>query len=114
MARSDLLVTLVHAATSGDNALVRKTVEAIAAEERAKKHVVLAEQLERQLRGNGNGARAEVVPLRAVNPPDVLTEITPRRTLSDLVLSPPVRQALDDLIQEHHRVDLLKSYNLNP
>src|SRR5258705_225336 len=30
MARSDLLVTLVHAATSGDNALVRKTVEAIA------------------------------------------------------------------------------------
>jgi AAA+ superfamily predicted ATPase len=114
MARSDLLVTLVHAATTGDNALVRKTVEAIAAEERAKKHVVLAEQLERQLRGNGNGARAEVVPLRAVNPPDVLTEITPRRTLSDLVLSPPVRQALDDLIQEHHRVDLLKSYNLNP
>jgi len=114
MARSDLLVTLVHAATTGDNALVRKTVEAIAAEERAKKHLILAEQLERQLQGSGNGTRAEVVPLRAVNQPDVLTEITPRRTLSDLVLSPPVRQAIDDLIQEHHRVDLLKSYNLNP
>jgi len=114
MARSDLLVSLVHAATSGDSALVRKTVEAIVAEERAKKHVVLAEQLERHLRANGNGARAEVVPLRSGNPPDVLTEITPRKTFTDLVLSPSVRQAFDELIQEHHRLELLKSYNLNP
>lgn len=114
MARSDLLVTLVHAATTGDNALVRKTVEALAAEERAKKHVVLAEQLERQLHTNGNGPRAEVVLLRPGHQPDVLTEITPRRTLSDLVLSAAVREAFEAFIQEHHRVDLLRSYNLNP
>ena len=114
MARSDLLVTLVHAATNGDKALVRKTVEAIAAEERAKKHLVLAEQLERQLHANGNGSRAEALPLRPVHQPDVLTEITPRRTLNDLVLSPPVREAFDELIQEHHREELLRSYNLKP
>lgn len=114
MARSDLLVTLVHAATTGDNALIRKTVEAIAAEERAKKHFVLAEQLDRQLHGNGNGAKAEIVPLRPTNAPDVLTEITPRRTFSDLVLSPTLRQTLEELVQEHHRVELLRSYNLRP
>jgi SpoVK/Ycf46/Vps4 family AAA+-type ATPase len=114
MARSDLLVTLVHAATSGDNALVRKTVEAIAAEERAKKHVILAEQLERHLQANGNGARADIMPLRPERHPDVLAEITPRKALNDLVLSPPVRQAFDELVQEHHRVDLLRSYNLSP
>jgi AAA+ superfamily predicted ATPase len=114
MARSDLLVTLVHAATNGDKALVRKTVEAIAAEERAKKHLVLAEQLERQLHANGNGSRLEAPPLRSVHQPDVLTEITPRRTLNDLVLSAPVREAFDELIQEHHREELLRSYNLEP
>jgi len=114
MARSDLLVTLVDAATNGDKALVRKTVEAIAAEERAKKHLVLAEQLERHLHANGNGSRAEAPPSRPVHHPDVLTELTPRRTLNDLVLSPPIREAFDELIQEHHREELLRSYNLKP
>ena len=114
MARSDLLVTLVDAATTGDKALVRKTVEAIAAEERAKKHLVLAEQLERHLHANGNGSRAEAPPSRPMHHPDVLTEITPRRILNDLVLSPPIREAFDELIQEHHREELLRSYNLKP
>jgi len=114
MARADLLVTLVDAATSGDNSLVRKTVQAMAAEERAKKHIVLAEQLEDKLRGNANTPKAEIVPFRTMNQPDVVTELTPRKSLSDVVISLPIRRAVDELIQEHHRADLLKSYNLRP
>ena len=44
MPRSDLLLS-VRASKRGDRSLVQKTVEAIAAEERAKKHHVLADQL---------------------------------------------------------------------
>src|SRR5579872_7362021 len=45
MPRSDLLLSLVRAGRRGDRSLLRKTVEAIAAEERAKRHNVLADQL---------------------------------------------------------------------
>ena len=40
MARSDLLVSLVKAGTSGDTRGFRSTAEAIIAEERAKRHDV--------------------------------------------------------------------------
>lgn len=45
MARSDLLLNLVRAGSSGDSNLFRKTVEALIAEERGKKHDVLADRL---------------------------------------------------------------------
>jgi hypothetical protein len=50
MARSDLLISLVKAARDGDQVLVRKTVEALIAEERAKKHEVLASRLAEELK----------------------------------------------------------------
>lgn len=113
MARADLLMTLIKAANAGDRALVRKSVEAMAAEERAKNHVVFAEQLEKQVQSNGNGYRVEFSSPRGTTP-EVLYETTPRRTLSDLILSDVNRRVLDDLVQEHHRSDLLRSYNLSP
>jgi SpoVK/Ycf46/Vps4 family AAA+-type ATPase len=113
MARADLLITLVKAATVGDQAMVRKTVEAMAAEERSKNHGVLAEQLEKQVHRNGSAPKPEYASTRVVAR-DVVHEITPRRLISDLVLDPTVRQAIDELVQEHHRADLLRSYNLQP
>ena len=44
MARSDLLVSLVKAGSSGDATGARSVAEAIIAEERAKRHNVLAER----------------------------------------------------------------------
>ena len=41
-------------------------------------------------------------------------EIMPQRTLSDLILPEEVQQICRGLIQEHHRADLLRSYNLEP
>jgi SpoVK/Ycf46/Vps4 family AAA+-type ATPase len=94
---------------------VRKTVEAMAAEERSKHHGVLAEQLESQIHRNGNGSspKPEFTPTRVVAH-DVVHEMTPKRTVGDLVLSPIVRHAVDELVEEHHRSDLLRSYNLQP
>lgn len=107
-------MSLVKAATAGDRAMVRKTVEALAAEERAKKHMVLAEQLEKHIQSNGTPPRAEVLPIRGPSQPEVLVEITPRKTLSDIVLTAGNRQLVEEFVQEHHRSDLLRSYNLRP
>ena len=61
MARSDLIVNLVKAGVRGDTADVRTTAEAIAADERAKKHTGVADRIARildtaqPLSGNGQG-----------------------------------------------------------
>ena len=55
MARSDLLVNLVKAGSSGDRKLMRSTVEALVAEERSKQHNVLAERLLKAMNGLANG-----------------------------------------------------------
>jgi len=112
VARSDLLINLVRSASGGDDTMFRKTVEAMIADERAKQHHVLADQLVQNLgtgkaRGaNGHGAESQAHQL--------LHEITPLRPLSDLVLPDIVRWACQELIEEHHRSDLLRSYNLEP
>jgi SpoVK/Ycf46/Vps4 family AAA+-type ATPase len=114
MARADLLMSLVKAATHGDQALVRKTIEAMAAEERSKHHTVLAEQLEQQLRTNGTSLKSEVVPTRIPVALDSIHEVTPRKTLADVVLTSTIRRAIDELVEEHHRSEILRSYNLRP
>lgn len=53
MAKSDLILALVRAGTSGDQNLFRKTVEALIADERAQQHNVLADNLARSLAANG-------------------------------------------------------------
>ena len=49
MSRADLLVSLVKAGSQGDQQLFRTTVEAMAADERAKQHHQLASKLEENL-----------------------------------------------------------------
>lgn len=113
MARSDLLINLVQAATRGDQMLLKKTVEALVVEERAKQHHVLAERLAEYLKGNGSLAFNS---LGAVDGrvQDLLFEITPNRKLQDLILPEVVQTVCQELIEEHHRRELLRSYNLEP
>jgi SpoVK/Ycf46/Vps4 family AAA+-type ATPase len=85
----------------------------MAAEERSKNHLVLAEQLEKQLQSNGNGFKGEL-PISRASAAEVLFETVPRKTLSDLVLSDVNRRVITELVEEHHRSDLLRSYNLSP
>ena len=60
MARADVNLTLIKASRQGDDVQVRKAVEALAADERAKNHTILADRLLAQLHaGNGrHGAAA--------------------------------------------------------
>lgn len=117
MARADLLLSLVRAGASGDKALLRSTVEALAADERAKKHTVLAERLTKAMNGatssSPNTSFAQPT-THAASGREFLLETTPQRPLYSLVLDDDVRQQIVDLVEEHHRADLLRSYGLQP
>lgn len=100
MARSDLLVSLVKAGSSGDSARARSVAEAIIAEERVKRHNVLADRLTEAMSGNGSrsGPAAFIASNREHR--QFLTELTPRKQLADLVLSDIARRAVEELIEE--------------
>src|SRR5882724_2337098 len=67
MARSDLLVSLVKAGTDGDKRGFRTAAEALIAEERAKRHDVLAERLTKAIQFNGNGVHSAPAALDVVH-----------------------------------------------
>lgn len=119
MARADLLTDLIKFGITGDKVRFRKVAEAIIAEERAKKHTVLADKMEELLQSpdlspktvtNGNGISS----LSTYKVDQFLQEITPQKRLDDLVLPPDVQKICCGLIEEHHRTELLRSYNLEP
>jgi SpoVK/Ycf46/Vps4 family AAA+-type ATPase len=117
MARSDLLLKLVKSAGSGDQEGVRRVVEAIIAEERAKQHLVLAEQLESlNLFGrNGHSGKASTnggISDEKVR--DLLIAVIPKRRFADLLLQPEVDRACKELVEEQHRGELLRSHGLEP
>lgn len=115
MSRADLILSLVQAGSEGDQALLRSTVEAIAAEERAKSHHNLADRLVKKLGEARPRPRApEVVRSYDGGHGGLLYEIDPRRALSDMYIDAGVRQACQELIEEQHRRDLLRSYGLEP
>ena len=115
MPRADLIVNLVRAGSQGDQKLFRSTVEAIAAEERAKRHTQLADRLEENLRATSTGHKPpEVVRTYDGGHGGLLYEINPRRTLDSLLLGKEVKSAVKELVEEQLRIDLLRSYGLEP
>ncbi len=115
MARSDLLISLVRAGAVGDREMLKSTTEALMADERAKKHHVLADRLQRAL---------SAVP---VTPPALTTsatgggtgreaiiEIQPQMRLDDLLLPLPVRENGRQLVEEHVRADVLRAHGYEP
>lgn len=115
MPRADLLLNMVKAGVQGDHARFQKTVEALAAEERAKQHNILADRLLAQLRQGGNGSHRASAPLSA-NPGygSLVAEAVPSIGIDDLVLPAEAREAVLGLVEEQQRADLLRSYNLEP
>lgn len=114
MARADLLLALVQSGAGGDELAFRRAAEALIADENAKKHGVLASQLAEALvrrRNSGSSVSPLTRPHESVG---LLHETDPLRRLNDLVLPSSVRQSANDLIEEHHRRDLLRSYGLEP
>lgn len=113
MARADLLLSLVKAGAKGDRALFNKTVEAIIAEERSKQHNVLAERLTEQLQAGGPAQHGGPSAL-SNGTLQLLHEVVPRRMLSDLILPAHAREVCEEMVEEHHRRELLNSYGLEP
>jgi len=115
MARADVLLDLVRAGARGDQALFRKALEALIAEERAKQHHVLADRLAAHLTHNGGFGSASPAPIARNGPiPDLFFEIHPRRHLDDLVLPEVVRAACAELFEEQNRADLLRAHSVEP
>lgn len=114
MARSDLLVALVKASTSGDKRAVRSAAEAIIAEERAKQHNILANRLSQATQVNGNVPSTPTASEPTGRAREFIAEIAPRRRLEDLTLSETCRQSVVELVEEQQRASLLRSHGLDP
>ena len=114
MARSDLLVSLVKAGSSGDTARARSVAEAIIAEERVKRHNVLAARLTDAMRVNGADSAAAFLSPDQRPHRQFLAKLTPRKKLADLVLTAPARRACEELIEEQHRASVLRTHSLEP
>jgi SpoVK/Ycf46/Vps4 family AAA+-type ATPase len=110
MARADLLIHLVRAAKERDDPELRRTVESMIAEERNKEHHILAERLEEALRANPERLGADA-PAQAQQGFSVRT---PAVRLADLMLSDRNRSAVDELVEEHQRAEVLRAYALEP
>jgi MoxR-like ATPase len=119
MARSDLIVALVKAGTSGDRRAAKVAAESIIAEERAKQHNVLADRLTQIIQANGNSGLPQPVhqpapELAIQRGREFIAEVAPRRRIEDLVLSAGSRHAVGQLIEEQQRASLLRSHGLEP
>ena len=114
MARSDLLISLVKAGSTGDTARARSVAEAIIAEERVKRHNVLADRLTDAMRVNGADSGAAFIAPGQRPHRQFLVELTPQKTLADLVLTDVARRACEELIEEQHRASVLRTHSLEP
>ena len=114
MARADLLLNLVRAGSEGDQVGLRRTVEAMIAEERAKHHVGLADRLEAALKTENANRATSVTSSSDERARQYFIELSPRRDLAALVLSEQNRSLCLELIEEQNRSELLRSYGIEP
>ena len=116
MARSDLLVSLVKAASRSDDQGFRRALEALVADERGKQHHVLADRLAEYLALSNNGAHLSQV--SGASPDDGIREVLhsrrPERTIDSLTLPSDVRVALAGVVEEQSRKELLRAHGLEP
>jgi SpoVK/Ycf46/Vps4 family AAA+-type ATPase len=110
VARADLLIHLVRAARERDDSELRRTVESMIAEEREKQHHLLAERLEEALRT----ASPKIEDDRPGATPHGFAVVAPRFRLDDLVLPEKAREAIDEVIEEQQRTEVLRAYGLEP
>ncbi len=113
MARADLVTSLVRAGIRGDQAIFKKTVEALIAEERSKQHHILADRLTEYLKDNGY-AKTVISGQLDLQAKNLLHEVSPIRKIEDLFLQDSILSACKELVEEQQRGELLRSYNLEP
>ncbi|HFD88029.1 MAG TPA: AAA family ATPase [Gammaproteobacteria bacterium] len=123
MASGKLLRQLINSGIHGDTEGFRAASEAVIREERQKKHHLLANDLERLLyadHGNSQIKSLKSVGISTELPSNKdnglpLFETRPIvREEKDIVLSDDTLSALNEMLLEHNRADVLRSYGLQP
>jgi len=112
MTRADLILNLASAAGKGDRQMLGKVLEALIAEEKGKRHYVLANQLQDILKESANGSSNRILPKERID--SLVYEKTTLRSLKDLILKKDVLDVCHEIIEEQHRADLLRSHNIEP
>jgi len=113
MARADILLSIVKSAIGNDSLSLRKAIEALVADERSKNHRILADRLS-ELLSTQNNQFSKTVPIIQNGARDLVFEVVPEKRFSDLVLEKDILEICREVVEEHHRADLLGSYGLEP
>ncbi|RTR38196.1 AAA family ATPase [Shewanella canadensis] len=115
MARSDKVISLVKAGVLNDKTQFKRVVESLIVDERQKNHHVIAERLEHELEKLSTSNSALNGPTQKSNKvSNLVNEISPKLKFSELILPNSVQEPLQELIEEQSRVELLRSYSLEP
>jgi len=120
MASGRLLRQLIKTGTEGNLEAFRRASEEVIREERDKHHHLLARDLERILHGRAGVGGRPLLSLLRQAPTDKERKLPllhirePLRRLEDVVLSDQNRSLIDEILQEHHRREVLKSHGLSP
>ena len=120
MASGKLLRQLIKTGAEGNLTAFRQATDQVIREERAKNHHLLANDLEKILYGRSNGGGPSRVSLEERLPKDrerglpLLQLREPVRHREDVVLSDANCSLMDELLQEHHRGESLRSHGLRP
>lgn len=121
MANGKILRQLIKAGASGDSDAFRRASEAIIQDERQKQHHLLANDLEQMLYGeylkpvkqNGRSA-LPVPPVDKERGLPLLDIRQAQRPLEEMVLPESSQVAIEELLEEHRRADVLRSFGMKP
>lgn len=121
MASGKVLRQLITAGAAGDPAAFRRVSEIVINEERQKQHHLLANDLERILYAESSTRKEHDRHQLCPAPPTdkergfpLLDIRPPQRSLEEIVLPNASISSLDELLEEHRRSDVLRSYGMKP
>ena len=122
MASGKVLRQLIRAGAEGDMSAFKVASQSIIEEERQKQHHLLANDPERLLYGAHMGVSASARRLQKVselptnkdNGLILLEERAVVREEKDIILSDGTQTSLSEIVHEHNRGDVLRSYGLQP
>jgi SpoVK/Ycf46/Vps4 family AAA+-type ATPase len=121
MANGKILRQLIKAGASGDSDAFRRASEAVIQDERQKQHHLLANDLEQMLYGEylkpAKQSGRSVLPIPPVDKERGLPLLDIRqaqRPLEEMVLSESSNTAIEELLEEHRRADVLRSFGMKP
>ncbi|WP_444920698.1 AAA family ATPase [Microbulbifer sp. CnH-101-G] len=121
MANGKVLRQLIKAGASGDSSAFRRASEAVIQDERQKQHHLLANDLEQILYGeslaSSKGAVRSLLPIPPTDKERGLPLLDIRqaqRSLEEIILPEGSLEAVEELLEEHRRADVLRSYGMKP